>query len=260
MTVSSLTSSLLSQSLFPSGVSSVDPLAALAATPAATAPAANSPSQTQIAADQAQLAGFDQLASAVAGFQSSVQGLTTPATNPVSLQAAAQDFVTTYNNLFDTVRSLTAPDGALAGNATAQELAQQLGATYSQSYSANGLTGLSQIGIDVQSDGHLALDSAALQSAAATDLGGTASVLSQAATAFGTLAGGYGGTGGIVATDQSLLQNDVSTLQFLQGLGPTAPTAPDYLSGTEQYAAALQLQINTDLLSRSGLGSTGLIA
>ncbi len=226
----------------------------------ATAPATTSVTEAETAADQAQLAGLDQLASALTSFQTSVQGLTAPAPDPASLQSAAQDFVTAYNNLYDTLQSLTGENGALAGDATAQELSQELGATYAQSYSADGFTGLSQIGIDAHADGHLALDSGAVQSAAASDLTGAASVLSQAATAFGALAQGYGGTGGIVATDQALLQNDVSTLQFLQGLSPAAPTATGYLSGTQQYTAALQLQINTDLLGQSGLGTTGIVA
>lgn len=243
-------------------------LSQLAYDPTAAAGAGKNLTQTQAAQDAsltvngaAQTSASNTGVSIATGV--SAQLLTTGSTtvsvapDTSALESAAQDFVTAYNSLVDTIGGLTGTSGALAGDALAQQLQNQLArAATDGSYAAGSLSGLAQIGITAQTDGHLALDTTALQTAYTGDTASTASVLSQAAQAMDTLAGDYVDPGGFVPLDQNLLQDNLFQLQLVDGFAPTSTSTSTSSTQTlidqyQAYQAALNLQTTSSLLAQS---------
>lgn len=190
----------------------------------------------------------------------------TVAQDSAELQSAAQNFVTAYNNLEGTLTSLTGTSGALANDPAAQQLLQQLTDTYTQGYAAGSFGGLAQIGIEAQGDGTLTLDSGTLLSAASTDMTSTVSVLNQAAQAMDTLSSTYVGGGAVIPSEQSALQQDLTSLQDLNNVTSTTSgldSATQSQTAIQQYQAILELELmsanSSSLLNTSLYGGSGLI-
>lgn len=135
----------------------------------------------------------------------SVQGDT------ASVQSAISTFVAAYNSLQSVAARLTAFDAStksgavLLGDSTLRNI--QVGIrsalTTAQADDGSGLTTLSQIGVSMQKDGTLAIDSAKLTAALGSKMSGVASIFSGAASSYGTnmssLIEGYtNATGGVL--------------------------------------------------------------
>jgi flagellar hook-associated protein 2 len=128
-----------------------------------------------------------------------------------SVQSAISTFVTAYNSLQSVAARLTAFDpstksgAVLLGDSTLRNI--QVGIrsalTTAQADDGSGLTTLSQIGVSMQKDGTLAIDSAKLTAALGSKMSGVASIFSGAASSYGThmssLIDGYTkATGGVL--------------------------------------------------------------
>ena len=239
-------------------------LSQLAYDPTAAAGAGKNLTETQAAQDasltvngSAQTSASNTGVSIASGVSLSLltAGSTTVSVSPdtSTLETTAQNFVTAYNSLVDTIGSLTGTSGALAGDALARTLQNQLATTATDgSYTAGSLSGLAQIGITAQTDGHLALDTTALQTAYTSDTASTASVLNQAATAMDSLSSSYVDPGGFVPLDQSVLQDNLFQLQLIDGLAPSTGTSTQSLiDQTQAYQSALNLQTTSELLGLS---------
>jgi hypothetical protein len=188
------------------------PINALAETPiispvgasAATLPLVD-PTNAGSASVFVEISGLGQLASATAGFQTAVAALL-PGGSGIGqnfggdlsgVAAQAQFLVDAFNGLQSTLASLTGAGGPLAGDALAAQIASQLNAQATATFSngSSNLTTLAQIGIAFQpaasGGGSLNIDMAALEAAFQADPAATMALLSQAASAFNGLAGGF---------------------------------------------------------------------
>ena len=137
---------------------------------------------------------------AISGVTINLQKASPGVTNTLTISAdaqnattAVQNFVNAYNSALSTIASLTAYDptgqnsGALLGDSTTQNLATQLRNIIGGAVSGTGsaYTLLTQIGITSSKEGTLTLDSAALSTALANDIGSVQKMFS-AASGFGT--------------------------------------------------------------------------
>jgi flagellar hook-associated protein 2 len=129
-----------------------------------------------------------------------------------SVQAAITNFVTAYNSLQSVASRLTAFDPAsksgavLLGDSTLRNIQTGIRSALStaQTPDGSGLTMLSQIGISLQKDGTLAVDSTKLTAALGSKMSGVAHLFSGGAGGFGNsmsaLVAGYTDTTGGVLT------------------------------------------------------------
>ncbi|MDA8108577.1 MAG: flagellar filament capping protein FliD [Betaproteobacteria bacterium] len=117
------------------------------------------------------------------------------AQNTNAVQRAVQSFVSAYNALEGTLSSLTAYDpstqqgGPLLGDFTVQTIQGQIANVLGRMLPGAGssFTLLSQIGVSLQKDGTLALDTGKLQSALAGNFNGVAGLLASAGSATDSL-------------------------------------------------------------------------
>jgi flagellar hook-associated protein 2 len=108
--------------------------------------------------------------------------------NTASVATAINDFVKAYNSLQSTAKTLTAYDAdtktgaALVGDSTLRNLQTRIrqALTTPQSGGTNDMKVLTEIGVSVQKDGTLAVDSAKLDKALANNLKGVANLFSSA--------------------------------------------------------------------------------
>lgn len=119
----------------------------------------------------------------------------TVANNTSAVQSAVQSFVSAYNSLSQTIDSLTAYDATtqkgaiLMGDSTVLSLQGSLRSLTSSILvgASPSLNSLSALGVGFQSDGTLALDSTALQTALTNNYAGIASLFAQTGTATDSL-------------------------------------------------------------------------
>lgn len=182
-----------------------------------------------------QLSGFGQLLSAAETFRNSLTNLKPGAadsglgqnfgTDFGSLAAEAQNFVDTFNTLQGTLGGLQA-SGALTENALAARFSQALDTAATSAFANDtGPTTLADIGITLQSGtGTLSIDLQALQAAYQANASGTFSLLAQAATSLGDVAGGVMSQ---VGAESAALADLASTsgLSLLLGTGSTTTGA-----------------------------------
>ena len=110
----------------------------------------------------------------------------TVARDTSAVQKAASDFVSAYNALHSTLSSLSSYDattstgGPLLGDPTVLNIESQLSNTLNTPLAglSGSITNLSQIGITIQSDGTMALDSTTLNSAISSNLAGITGLFS----------------------------------------------------------------------------------
>ena len=129
-----------------------------------------------------------------------------------SVQSAVTNFVTAYNSLQSVAGRLTAFDPAsksgavLLGDSTLRNIQTGIRSALATAQTPDGsrLTMLSQIGISIQKDGTLAVDSTKLTAALGSQMGGVANLFSGGTGGFGTrmsaLVAGYTDTTGGVLT------------------------------------------------------------
>lgn len=164
------------------------------------APAAQSMSQTLTAQNAAFTVDGMSISKASNSIGDVIAGVTlnlakatgaTPVTLTVArdasgAQSSVQSFVSAYNSLAATLKSLTGYDaatktgGLLQGDSTARSVDSSVRALLSMALSGAGAyTTLSQLGVAFQKDGTLTLDTAKLQAAVAADATDVAAVFAQ---------------------------------------------------------------------------------
>jgi len=187
--------------------------------------------------ETAKLAAYDDLLSAVTGFQTTLAGF--DLSDEAGATAAAQAFVDGYNTLAATVADLTGPGGTLQGDTNATHLVASLQNELSATVAASGsFDQLYQIGITPQSDGTLAFDSATFATAYAADSAGVQSLLSETATTFDALADPYTTGGGLIESTAGIYGDNLLDLQMalpaLESIGAQTQTYAN-----AQYASAI---------------------
>lgn len=131
----------------------------------------------------------------------------TVAANPSAIQAGIAGFVKAYNDLSNTITSLTGfnagtkTGGLLLGDSTTRSIQNQIRNTLSTSVSGldGGLTTLSQVGIAVQKDGTLSLDSSKLATAltnSISDVGGLFTAIGKSTDSLVNISGSTSATKG----------------------------------------------------------------
>lgn len=144
--------------------------------------------QTQAAQNAALTVNGIAISSATNTVSEAIQGVTLTLKNTTStagtlavardtaaIDSAAASFVDAYNAMASQIKSRfaygsdTAAGGALAGDGTLRVMQEQLRSIFNTPATGGTLTALAQVGISMQKDGSLLLDSSALSSALATD-------------------------------------------------------------------------------------------
>ncbi len=195
------------------------------------------------------------------------------AQNTGAVQSAVQSFVSAYNAANKTLTDLSSYDAksntaaTLAGDRTTLSLQTQLRSVLSSALSglSGNLTSLFQVGVTMQKDGALALDSAKLQSAIASnfnDIGGlfatvgkpTDSLVSFAGSTAQSKLGSYAVTVSALATHGSIAGSAAAQTTITQGVndqinfkinGVSATiTLPAGIYTADTLAAQLQGSIN----------------
>jgi flagellar hook-associated protein 2 len=173
---------------------------------------------------------------AISGVTLSLLGTTTAATpltlayNQQAASTAVQSFVSAYNAAVQSVssqasyNSSTQVAGPLLGNPLVQALSGQLSSLVGGVFNGTGgnYSLLSQIGISLNSDGTLSLNSSTLSSALSADPNSVQELFSSsngAGTQLNNLLNGYlgsGGTTGILAASTDSLQTQLTNLGVQQ--------------------------------------------
>jgi flagellar hook-associated protein 2 len=166
---------------------------------------------------------------AIPGMTLNLSKLTTPSddynltiSNDTSgVQTAAQSFVTAYNALANSLGSLTSYNadtkaaGALQGDSSVTGIQDQIRNTLIQSIGGGGaLQTLNDLGMTLQKDGTLAVDSVKLNKAATTNFAGIQSLFNGTngiSTKLNTLLTSMLATGGVVDTRTSGIKASLAT-------------------------------------------------
>ena len=203
-----------------------------------------------------------------------------------AVQKAASDFVSAYNSLSSTLNSLSSYDattstaGPLLGDPTVLNIESQLRNTLNTPLAglSGNLTNLSQIGITLQKDGTMALDSTVLNSAISSNLSGitglfasmgqsTDSLVSYVSGSANTQAGSYPVAVSHLATQGSsagqtaaglTIDNTNDTLNLtIDGTLATVKLADGTYASTAALAAQIQAATNANsAFSNNGIGVT----
>lgn len=162
-------------------------------------PAAQNLNQTAAAQDAVFKVNGTTITNASNTITDAIQGITltlnkvttTPATltvarNTSAVSAAVSSFIDAYNALASQLKSrsaygtATSPAPALAGDGTVRLMQDQLRGIFMTPASGGTLTSLSQVGISMQADGSLKLDSSKLSSAMTNDFSDVTNLFSSA--------------------------------------------------------------------------------
>ena len=204
-----------------------------------------------------------------------------------AVQKAASDFVSAYNSLSSTLNSLSSYDattstaGPLLGDPTVLNIESQLRNTLNTPLAglSGSLTNLSQIGITLQKDGTMALDSTVLNSAISSNLAGitglfssmgqsTDSLVSYVSGTANTQAGSYpvaishlatqGSSAGQTAVGTLTIDSSNDTLNLtIDGTPATVKLADATYASTAALAAQIQAATNANSsFSNNGIGVT----
>jgi hypothetical protein len=215
-----------------------------------------------------ELSGVGQLLSATTTFQSQLQSLQPGTatsgggqgfgTNLASLSAETQNFVDAFNGLQSNISNINNTSNLLGGSvAGASGLTQSLNAL-AQTTFANGsstLTNLSQIGITYApptipgGGGNLSINMNTLQSAFNTDATGAFSLLTQAASAFGNVAGNFVNQAGSQYSSLASLAQTSGVVDSFTGSASSLLSQTQSSSGTD---------LNSLLLTDASNGSISL--
>jgi len=152
----------------------------------------------------------------------------TVANNTGTITSAVNAFVKAYNDAVGGIKQMTAYDAAnkkasvLTGDSTARSIQSQLSSLVSTSISgiAGGISRLSDIGITVQKDGTLAVDSSKLSAAVADPDNDVAAFFTQTTTGnegiavrFNTMLEGIVGTSGLITSRTDGINSSIKDLQ-----------------------------------------------
>ncbi len=188
-------------------------------------------SQTQAAQNAALKVNGIAITSATNTVSDAIQGVTLSlksttaastlavARDTAAITAAATSFVDAYNAMASQMKSRfaygskTTAAGALAGDSTLRVMQEQLRNIFNTPATGGTLTSLAQVGISIQKDGSLALDSGKLNNAVATNHGDVVNLFNSPtgfATRFNTWAKETINPGGLIDTRTANLKTNVS--------------------------------------------------
>lgn len=142
----------------------------------------------------------------------------TVARDTSNIQTAVKEFVTAYNDLNTKVKSLTAYDAAnkksntLTGDSTVRNLQNQITSALGAQYGSGTYDHMANLGISLQKDGSLALDTAKLDTAISKDMNSVTSVITSAATALYNKTYEATKTGGMLSSKTESLNSMVKEL------------------------------------------------
>lgn len=141
----------------------------------------------------------------------------TVARDPAAVVDAATAFVKAYNDLSTALKTATKfkSGSALEGDVTLRQLQSQLREVAASAVAGGTSTNLYQAGITFSSDGKMQLNSTTLTAALATDYDDIAHLFSSAsgyATQYETLTASAINTGGVIPTQITAIQNDVTRI------------------------------------------------
>jgi flagellar hook-associated protein 2 len=201
-----------------------------------------------------------------------------------SVVTAVQAFVKAYNEVNTTLVSLTKYDpstqkaAVLTGDSTGRLVQSQLRNIISHSLAsgtAGTLSTLSQVGVSLQQDGTLSLDTGALNSALASNRSGVASLFAAVGQASDSLTTVTGGTANTKAGTYALNITQVATQGKLAGSAPAGLTITaginDQLAvsvdgvaatitlaaGTYANASALAAEVQSDINGGTAIANNG---
>lgn len=171
------------------------------------------------------------------------------ASNPSAIQASVTGFVKAYNDLANTIKTLSGYDastkkgGLLLGDSTTQSVQNQIRNLLSTSVNGlgGGLTTLSQIGISFQKDGSLALDATKLTTALTnniSDVGGLFAAIGKASDGLSSI------TGSTSATKAGSY-----ALNLTQTASQSILTGDSALAASTTYASPATLNVTLDGIS-----------
>ncbi len=272
----------------------------LAYNPAATPPSSspNPPVQTTTAQNAAFTVNGVSITSASNTVATAIPGVTmnllkqgasttlAVARDTSAVQKAASDFVSAYNSLSSTLNSLSSYDaatstaGPLLGDPTVLNIESQLSNTLNTPLAglSGSLTNLSQIGITLQKDGTMALDSTVLNSAISSNLSGitglfssmgqsTDSLVSYVSGSANTQPGSYpvvvshlatqGSSAGQTAAGLTIDSTNDTLNLTIDGTLATVKLADGTYASTAALAAQIQAATNANsAFSNNGIGVT----
>ncbi len=160
-----------------------------------------------------------------------------------AVQSAAQNFVDAFNSLNTSLTKLTYYNattkqaGALQGDITARNIAANIRLTLSTALAgAGGYTNLSQLGISMQKDGTLALDSDKLQTAISNNSVDIASVFAQTGRATDGLITYSGGTSSTTPGSYAVSVSQLATHGDSVGSGAVGSLTIDGTNDTLQVS------------------------
>jgi flagellar hook-associated protein 2 len=203
------------------------------AAPGSTTTAASAFTQTQAAADAVVKVQGLSIATSGNTVTNAIDGVTlnlaktgsttlTIGRNTTDLQTKLQTFVTAYNSLNSSIKSLSAYDptsksGAiLNGDSSLRTVQSQLraalGANPTTSSGNAAIAHLSDIGVSFQSDGSLAFDTTKFAKASTSDFNATASVIGNYGAALTTTTTSLLNTGGVMASHTAGLSASVKAM------------------------------------------------
>lgn len=164
--------------------------------------------------------------------QTTIPATTTPTTLTVTksatdkLTSSLNAFVTAYNAAYSNLSTLTAYNsdtktaGTLQGNGTMRTVMGQLSKLLTSTTSGSSTSAyktLSDIGVSIQGDGTLKLDSSKLTAALAADQKTVAGLVSNVGTAFSGIVDKMTGSSGNITSETKSLNNIVSNFTDQQG-------------------------------------------
>ncbi len=171
--------------------------------------------------------------------------------NPSKIQDAVQGFVDSYNKVVDNITEATAfnasdqtKNGVLFGNANVQLVQDALGRFLTHTYSGN-FRGLASVGIKIEQDGKLSLDTDKLSKAITSDPDGVRALFTTNVKAV---------TGGAHAITTSTQLSTFSTSGFSAG----------NISIVDGFGAAHAIDLSTattvaDVISKINAGTAGTV-
>ena len=206
----------------------------------------------------------------------------TTAKDTSAVQSSAQSFVEAYNALAKNLKDLTyytastKTSGPLQGDITARSIASNVRVTLSSALAgAGGYTALSQLGIAMQKDGTLALDSTKLQTAISNNSADIPAVFAQTGRATDGLVSYIGGSSATtpgsyavnvtsLATQGNTLGNGAVTSLTIDATNDTLEVSLDGLAATVTLAhsvyptaTALAQQVQSAINSITAFATAG---
>lgn len=170
--------------------------------------------KNQEASVQTEISSYGKLLSLNDTLDASLNSLKSPTTLSASaLTTAVQSFISAYNDMKAGIKDQTGYKATLQGHFDVTSFGMQLGNTLFGQAGVGSINALIDMGIQVNNDGTLGLDTAKFTTALQNDPSSVNTYLTNVATGLEALTNPYTGSAKNFKTDQEGLQARVQTLQ-----------------------------------------------